>query len=83
MHFTGIYDTVILDVDNKNPSLGISSPPISFLESSVLINMRQLINDSGTFYSLDFSFSDSVFSSVMSLLIKTCFKKVYVCTSIN
>ena len=46
-YFSGFYDTVILDVDNKNPSLGISSPPVSFLEPAILMKMNELINETG------------------------------------
>ncbi|GFY49836.1 eEF1A lysine and N-terminal methyltransferase [Trichonephila inaurata madagascariensis] len=41
------YDIVILDVDNKDMSLGISGPPVAFLETTVLQNMSELVYDSG------------------------------------
>ncbi|KAF8778548.1 eEF1A lysine and N-terminal methyltransferase like protein [Argiope bruennichi] len=41
------YDIVILDVDNKDLSLGISGPPVAFLETAMLENMLQLVYDSG------------------------------------
>ncbi|GIY35189.1 eEF1A lysine and N-terminal methyltransferase [Caerostris extrusa] len=41
------YDVVILDVDNKDLSLGISGPPIAFLETAMLQNILQLVYDSG------------------------------------
>ncbi|PRD21754.1 UNVERIFIED_CONTAM: mettl13 [Trichonephila clavipes] len=41
------YDIVILDVDNKDMSLGISGPPVAFLETTVLQNMSELVCDSG------------------------------------
>ncbi|XP_054717727.1 eEF1A lysine and N-terminal methyltransferase-like [Uloborus diversus] len=41
------YDTVILDVDSKDPSLGINSPPVEFLEEPVLDLLTQVVSDSG------------------------------------
>ncbi|GBM70722.1 Methyltransferase-like protein 13 [Araneus ventricosus] len=41
------YDIVILDVDNKDLSLGISGPPVAFLETAMLENMLQIVYDSG------------------------------------
>ncbi|GFT53591.1 eEF1A lysine and N-terminal methyltransferase [Nephila pilipes] len=41
------YDIVILDVDNKDMSLGISGPPVTFLETTVLQSMLELTSDLG------------------------------------
>ncbi|XP_035229576.1 eEF1A lysine and N-terminal methyltransferase-like isoform X2 [Stegodyphus dumicola] len=44
------YDAIILDVDNKDPTLGISGPPIEFLELSLLNNLKKIVSDKGDFY---------------------------------
>ncbi|XP_015918789.2 eEF1A lysine and N-terminal methyltransferase [Parasteatoda tepidariorum] len=41
------YDVVILDVDNKDSALGISSPPVTFLETTALHNISKITADAG------------------------------------
>ncbi len=43
----GCYDVVILDVDSKDRSVGVSSPPASFTTPLFLSNTRALLGDSG------------------------------------
>lgn len=41
------YDAVMLDVDGKDPSLGMSCPPPSFMETSLLQLIMQLVSPNG------------------------------------
>ncbi len=38
---------ILLDVDSKDPGIGISSPPLQFLDSDVLDSMKSLLGESG------------------------------------
>ncbi len=41
---------VIFDVDNKDQGLGLSSPPVAFLESQVLAAVSDCLNPKGKKY---------------------------------
>jgi len=41
------YDLIILDVDSKDPKVGMSSPPEAFVEPKVLNGIRSKVNDEG------------------------------------
>lgn len=43
------YDAIIFDVDNKDPSVGLSCPPVSFLQMDVLKRTAECLNDKGFF----------------------------------
>lgn len=43
------YDAVVYDVDVKDPTLGLSGPPIAFLSQNILNNVKALIGDQGLF----------------------------------
>ena len=45
---TGLFDVIVLDVDSKDMSCGVSSPPETFLEKQFLSNVKLLLKDSGT-----------------------------------
>ena len=45
----GLYDAIILDVDSKDVSAGISSPPQAFVEQQFLTNTQLLLKRSGKF----------------------------------
>ena len=45
----GLYDAIILDVDSKDVSAGVSSPPQAFVEQQFLTNTRLLLKGSGKF----------------------------------
>lgn len=48
MFFLGIkYDVIIFDVDNKDPTIGISCPPVAFLQMNVLNETVRCLNDKG------------------------------------
>ena len=44
---SGCYDVIIFDVDCKNTSSGMSSPPPAFVEREMLTNSRELLNKDG------------------------------------
>jgi len=50
-------DVVILDVDSKDSSLGMSCPPAAFVEDSFIQSVANVLNPSGkrvvTFYLLE------------------------------
>lgn len=41
------YDMLIVDVDNKETSLGISCPPPSFLEEMILKSCHEIVSPKG------------------------------------
>ena len=43
----GLYDAIILDVDSKDVSSGVSSPPQAFVDKKFLSDTRLLLKDSG------------------------------------
>jgi hypothetical protein len=43
----GLYDAIILDVDSKDVSTGVSSPPRAFIDKQFLIDTRLLLKESG------------------------------------
>lgn len=43
----GLYDAIVLDVDSKDISAGVSSPPLAFVEKHFLTNSKLLLKDSG------------------------------------
>ena len=45
----GLYDAIILDVDSKDVSAGVSSPPQAFVEQQFLTNTQLLLKGSGEF----------------------------------
>ena len=47
MVLAGCYDVIIFDVDSKDGSTGMSSPPPVFVEKEVLRNTRQLLSKNG------------------------------------
>lgn len=47
MVLAGCYDVIIFDVDSKDGSTGMSSPPPAFVEKEVLRNTRQLLSTNG------------------------------------
>ena len=40
---------IVLDVDSKDVSGGVSSPPEGFVEKQFLANVKQLLKDSGEY----------------------------------
>ena len=44
---TGCYDVIILDVDSKDTSVGMSSPPAAFVEKDFLNNSKELLTEHG------------------------------------
>lgn len=44
---SGCYDVIILDVDSKDTSAGMSSPPQVFVEREFLNNSKQLLKEHG------------------------------------
>jgi hypothetical protein len=47
-------DVVILDVDSKDPSLGMSCPPAAFIDASFLGSVADILNPSGNTYNVTF-----------------------------
>ena len=45
--YVGHYDMILLDVDSKDPSMGMSSPPQQFLAKDVLDSMKNLLSEMG------------------------------------
>lgn len=45
------YKAVLFDVDSKDPSVGMSCPPIQFLSQEVLYAVKACIKDNGIFSS--------------------------------
>ncbi|KAK7591015.1 hypothetical protein V9T40_002628 [Parthenolecanium corni] len=43
------YDAIIFDVDNKDPTIGISCPPVPFLKMNVLNEVTRCLSDTGIF----------------------------------
>ncbi|XP_065221939.1 eEF1A lysine and N-terminal methyltransferase homolog [Planococcus citri] len=43
------FDAIIFDVDNKDPSVGLSCPPVSFLQMDVLKRTAECLSDKGLF----------------------------------
>ena len=43
----GHYDMIVLDVDSKDPGMGMNSPPPAFLQQEVLDSIKMLLSDSG------------------------------------
>lgn len=43
----GIYDVILLDVDSKDMSTGMSSPPQQFLQRDFLGSLKLLLKPSG------------------------------------
>lgn len=43
------YDIIMLDVDSKDTSIGMSCPPKDFVESDVLIKFKNILIDKGVF----------------------------------
>ena len=43
----GLYDAIILDVDSKDVSTGVSSPPRAFVDEQFLTDTRLLLKESG------------------------------------
>lgn len=41
------YKAVLLDVDSKDPTLGMSCPPVQFLEQEVLDTIKACIRENG------------------------------------
>ena len=50
---SGCYDIIIFDVDCKNTSSGMSSPPPAFVEREMLTNTRELLSKDGKYKVLD------------------------------
>ena len=46
---SGCYDVIIFDVDCKNTSSGMSSPPPAFVEREMLTNTRELLRKDGKY----------------------------------
>lgn len=50
LFFIGLkYDAIILDVDSKDPTAGISGPPVEFVETNVLNDVAAILNDDGKY----------------------------------
>lgn len=43
------FKSILFDVDSKDPTVGMSCPPVQFLELDVLDTVKALIRDNGTF----------------------------------
>lgn len=43
------YKAILFDVDSKDPSLGMSCPPIQFLDQGVLDAVKSCIRDNGNY----------------------------------
>lgn len=41
------YDVIIFDVDNKDPQVGITCPPVDFLQINVLNEVVRCLTDKG------------------------------------
>lgn len=67
------YDVVIYDVDVKDPTLGLSGPPITFLAQDVLDNVKNLIGDQGLFLMNFVCRASDVKAEIINVL-KTNFK---------
>lgn len=70
------YDIIILDVDNKDMSLGISGPPVAFLETTVLQSLLELIYDSGLVF-INLACRNSELYKEAYLKLKSVFKVMY------
>lgn len=44
------FKAVLLDVDSKDPTLGMSCPPVQFLEQEVLDTIKACIRENGNTY---------------------------------
>ena len=43
----GHYDMILLDVDSKDPGMGMSSPPQQFLADDTLESVKHLLSEMG------------------------------------
>lgn len=48
---------VILDVDSKDPSLGMSCPPAAFIETSFLSSVANILNPNGKYSMLNLKYA--------------------------
>lgn len=46
----GLYSAVVLDVDSKDLSAGISSPPLTFVDPAFLTAVRSLLTQDGVLF---------------------------------
>nr|XP_057929096.1 eEF1A lysine and N-terminal methyltransferase [Doryrhamphus excisus] len=44
-----LFDAIMFDVDNKDSTVGMSSPPAAFVESSILLKVSNLLTPKGVF----------------------------------
>ncbi len=51
IYIIGSYDMILLDVDSKDASVGMSSPPDVFLNKDFLESCKSLLTSSGQFKS--------------------------------
>lgn len=42
-------DVIMLDVDSKDPSVGMSCPPQAFVEEEFLLNIKKLLDNNGMY----------------------------------
>ena len=61
----GYYHAIILDVDSKDPSTGLSSPPPSFVNGAFLAAVRTLLHDDGECSQLLGHYSDGECSQLL------------------
>jgi len=69
------YDAVVYDIDVKDPTLGLSGPPIAFLTQEVLNNIKCLIGEQGLFL-LNFVCRASDVKAEILNIFKTNFKQL-------
>ncbi|XP_011210039.2 eEF1A lysine and N-terminal methyltransferase homolog [Bactrocera dorsalis] len=69
------FNAVLFDVDSKDLSLGMSCPPKSFLEPTVLNNIKSIIGDKGLFI-LNLVCRDEALRDEALLQLRSAFKSV-------
>ncbi|KAM9327258.1 eEF1A lysine and N-terminal methyltransferase [Gastrophryne carolinensis] len=72
-----VYDVVMFDADSKDTSVGMSCPPLSFVEKKFLQKVNKLLKDDGVFI-LNLVCRDPVLKGQVMTVIREIFPLVYV-----
>lgn len=67
-------DVIMLDVDSKDPSVGMSCPPQAFVEEEFLLNIKKLLDNNGMYRITLLQKSDyKFFRKQMCKLLNVCY----------
>lgn len=68
----GLYDAIILDVDSKDVSAGVSSPPQDFVQNEFLANAKVLLKDSGIIIIMHYNNIYALLSCIFACNVHAC-----------